>query len=121
MEINDIEYKQNYLRTEIIEKQYDPEEFSKFLSEEKGETGLDLNNWTFEELKNAVSKFKTIKENLKKNEINQKEENKENENEIINSEMIKTNTIERKEFINCIKQNKNDFSDIEYFKIIISK
>ena len=121
METNDIEYKQNYLRTEIIEKQYDPDEFSKFLSEEKENIGLDLNNWTFEELKNAVSKFKTIKENLKKNEINQKEENKENENEIINSEMIKTNTIERKEFINCNKQNKNEFSDIENFKIIISK
>ena len=118
MEINDIEYKQNYLRTEIIEKQYDPEEFSKFLSEEKGETGLDLNNWTFEELKNVVSKFKTMKENLKMNDFNQKDEN---ENEIINSEMIKTNITERKEFINCIKQNKNDFSDIQYFKIIISK
>ena len=35
--------------------------------------------------------------------------------------MIKTNITERKEFINCIKQNKNDFSDIQYFKIIISK
>ena len=35
--------------------------------------------------------------------------------------MIKTNTIERKEFINCNKQNKNEFSDIENFKIIISK
>ena len=118
METNNIEYKQNYLRTEIIEQQYDPEEFSKFLSEEKENIGLDLNNWTFEELKNVVSKFKTMKENLKMNDFNQKDEN---ENEIINSEMIKTNIIERKEFINCIKQNKNDFSDIEYFKIIISK
>jgi hypothetical protein len=118
METNNIEYKQNYLRTEIIEQQYDPEEFSKFLSEEKEDIGLDLNNWTFEELKNVVSKFKTMKENLKMNDFNQKDEN---ENEIINSEMIKTNITERKEFINCIKQNKNDFSDIQYFKIIISK
>ena len=59
MNEDDIEYKQNFLRTQIIDEGYEPEEFSKFLSDEKGDIGLDLNNWKFEDLKNSVIKFKS--------------------------------------------------------------
>ena len=175
MEEDDIEYKQNYLRTQIIDEGYDPEIFSKFLSEEKGDIGLDLNNWNFEDLKNTVSKFKNIKSNEQNNDIeniqnenknleNEKNnlenlenqnnnnilENNNNQSEKISNEEIslqnevkenKLNNIQNnineidtfeimpslnqikkvKEYINCIKQEKNEFTEIENFKIKISK
>ncbi len=148
----DLEYKQNYLRTEIIDQGYDPENFSKFLSQEKGEIGLDLNNWTFEELKESVSKFKSINHKPEKNQSTENNKNTENQNlennqntennqniedneniknnqnmnilsgeENIN-ELEKQNSIkEVNEHIICIKQEKNEFTDIENFKVIVSK
>jgi len=53
-----MEEKQQYLREEILNKNYDIEEFSEFMSQYK-ENGLDLMNWTFDELKDAVRKFKS--------------------------------------------------------------
>ena len=52
-----MEQKQQYLRDEILNKNYDIEEFSEFMSQYK-ENGLDLMNWTFDELKDAVKRFK---------------------------------------------------------------
>ena len=96
MNEDDIEYKQNFLRTQIIDEGYEPEEFSKFLSDEKGDIGLDLNNWKFEDLKNSEIDTFEIMPSL--NEIK---------------------TI--KEYINCKKQEKNEFTEIDNFKIKISK
>lgn len=53
----DIEEKQQYLRDEIMNKNFDVDEFSEFMSQYK-ENGLELTNWTFDELKEAVKKFK---------------------------------------------------------------
>lgn len=44
-----IEEKQDYLRSEILEKGYDGETFAGFLAEKKGQ--VDLEAFTFEELK----------------------------------------------------------------------
>ena len=54
---NDIEEKQKYLVEEIMNKNYDTEKFSEYISNLK-ENGNDLNNWTFDELKDVVSSFK---------------------------------------------------------------
>lgn len=63
--------KQTFLINEIIKKGYDPQEFSEFLSELKGEEKIDLEYWTMEELKNAVDSFTQSKNiNSEKNEIN---------------------------------------------------
>jgi hypothetical protein len=51
------EDKQNYLRTEILEKDYDTDEFLQFLVSKKGEDAADLDLWTFDELKQAVNEF----------------------------------------------------------------
>lgn len=48
---SDREEKQNYLRTEILENDYDTEEFLNFLISKKGEDAADLDLWTFSELK----------------------------------------------------------------------
>lgn len=54
----DIDIKQNYLRTEIIEKKCNPDEFLSYLISKKGENAADLDIWTMEELKIVVEEFK---------------------------------------------------------------
>ena len=48
--------KQSYLRTEILEKGFSPEDFLVFL-EQQGEGKTDLENWEFEALKKIVAVF----------------------------------------------------------------
>lgn len=48
--------KQNYLRTEILEKGYDTSKFVVYLSSQKV-NGQDIDNWTFHDLKNAVTSY----------------------------------------------------------------
>ena len=55
--MDDLETKQTFLRTNILEKGYDAEVFMNFLQTKKGELGLDLNNWNLEELSVAVEEF----------------------------------------------------------------
>lgn len=50
--------KQTFLRHEIIEKNYDAGLFVEFLSKLKSD-GEDLENWTFEDLKQMVGLFQT--------------------------------------------------------------
>ena len=64
---NQLEQKQQYLREEILEKSYDIDEFTDFMSKYK-ENGTDLHNWEFIELKEAVKIFK--------NKENEDEDNK---------------------------------------------
>ena len=101
-----IEQKQKYLRDEILSKNYDADEFSEFISHYK-ENGLDLSNWTFDELKDAVEKFK----NKNKGEDDEKSIEKEVEN-IKNSYII--NRIEdlvSKPDNNNNLENKNNNND----------
>ena len=56
-ETKDIEQKQQYLREEILDKSYDIDEFTDYMSKYK-ENGIDIQNWDFSELKEAVKNFK---------------------------------------------------------------
>ena len=53
--------KQQFLTKEIIKKGYDAQEFSTFLTEQKGEERIDLEYWTMEDLRHAVDSFKEEK------------------------------------------------------------
>ena len=56
------EEKQNYLRENIIDKGYDADEFVSFLGQRKGleiEEGIDLNDFSLDELKTLVQDFIT--------------------------------------------------------------
>jgi hypothetical protein len=83
---NDTEKKQTYLRENILDKGYSADEFMSFLNSKKGEKGLDLSNWSLEELEQTVSEFITIKNELEKNKIEKQnlEKNSNNINEIVN-------------------------------------
>lgn len=71
-EQSEIEKKQEYLKNEILEQGYDAEKFSEFISNVK-ENGTDLNNWTFEELKNIVISFKNQEKKMGSQEYIEKE------------------------------------------------
>ena len=60
MEDSSQEEKQNYLRENILEKGYDPNQFVSFLQSKKGEAGSDISNWTMEDLKEVVQEFISI-------------------------------------------------------------
>jgi len=45
------EEKQNYLQENIIEKNYDTADFLNYLTEIKGEIGVDIDVWSFTDLK----------------------------------------------------------------------
>jgi hypothetical protein len=57
MEISDLEQKQAFLREEILEKGYEPEDFLNFLVFKKGENASDLEIYTLNELKEIVNEF----------------------------------------------------------------
>ena len=81
--------KQELLKIEIIQKNYDKDLFLEYCISRK-ENGDDLNNWTIEELENTISLFKEsqMKENQNKKE---KETNQVTKEEInIDIEKIKT-------------------------------
>ena len=95
MEDEELNAKQTFLRESILEKGYDAEDFMKLLQSKKGESGLDLNSWTMNELKEAVKEFVGDKgtdfinsSEEEKNETNVIDENNENKiNEEENNEI----------------------------------
>jgi len=55
-----LEEKQTYLQQEIVEKNFDTSDFLVYLTDLKGEQGIDINYWSFPELK-LVNVFLIIK------------------------------------------------------------
>lgn len=49
--MSEIEEKQNYLRYNIIDKGFDPDEFTCYLSQRKGEDNVNIEIWDFADLK----------------------------------------------------------------------
>ena len=72
----DLHLKQNYLKSEIIDKNINPDKFMNYCLTIK-ENGDDINSWNFEELKECVANF---------NELLQKESQEEKENENMSSQ-----------------------------------
>jgi len=119
----ELEQKQNYLRMNILDRGYDAEQFMNFLQSKKGDLGLDLNNWTMNELISAVQEF--ISQN--NNEQIQGNNNMQNNN-LIQMDMenspdqnqfhIINNSDE--EFIQCGKVFPNELSQSKDVEINIS-
>ena len=140
---NETEQKQNYLRQNILNKGYEAEEFMSFLNSKKGEKGLDLKNWTMDELKETVTEFITIKNEIenkntqKKSKSSKTSTNKNNNNQIsnikideniINDESKKNEEylnnqlklIYEPEFIQCNISEATDISDTTGVQIKLS-
>ena len=97
----EIEEKQKYLINEIMNQNYDPQRFSDYISNSK-ENGTDLNNWTFEELKEIVISFKR---NEDAGLINN-EENIEKEVENVKNSFILSNSDTERKFESLNIRNK---------------
>ena len=108
----ELEQKQTFLRTNILEKGYDAEEFMNFLQGKKGDLGLDLNNWNIDELSLAVKEFISTldKDKIPINppNINREEELPKNTEEIVNLENTNDNDIKEN---NEQKENQNQEKD----------
>ena len=66
---DNLEEKQQYLRSEIIEQGYNPNDFSDYMASIRGENALDLELWTFSDLQNVVSQYKAyVAQNQQNNE-----------------------------------------------------
>ena len=115
------EQKQLFLRKEILEQNYDPQNFINFLTSKKGETAADINNWTLEELKKVVIEFKSsykntnkIKEIKNQTEIISEKNKSKNTNNIfyndeLNNEWLFVNLEEEKD--NNELNNSNSSSE----------
>ena len=98
--------KQIYLRENILDKGYDGEDFASFLISKKGEEGVNLKNWSLDELKSAVQEFINI-QSQKFNQINSIQNNYNIYPNVINN-MILNNNINTN-----INNNGNDFEFIQ--------
>ena len=79
-EENEIEEKQEYLRINILDKGYSSEEFMKYLQTLKGDEGLQIENWSKNDLVKAVQEYIKINpKNENNNQIN--DENNQNNND----------------------------------------
>ena len=97
IEEDEISKKQNLLNMEIVDKNYDQNEFINFCLSKK-ENGDDLNSWTYDELENIVHEF--VSENEKNfNQLNIN--NEKSNNNIISNNIIQSNN-------NNINNNNND-------------
>ena len=143
MDCDNVEIKQQYLRSEIIDKGYDPQKFSEFLGT-ISDKGLDIEAWSIDELGEAVHKFQECE-----NERSQNKDTNDNGNEASTSDdqtgtvQSHTNTgistgnnqstaqyanqsegqtaVKTEEFIPCKKQERNTLTDMSNIEIIISE
>ena len=102
---DEIEQKQQFLRSEIMDKGFDADSFSNFMISEKGENALQLENWTFEELQNVVYSFQQMN-STNQNDNNVQESNNINEN---------NNQIQQENFDNNNNENYNNNNNNENY------
>ena len=129
-ENNEVKEKQEFLRIHILEKGYDADEFMEFLETLRGEKGLKIENWSKNDLIDAVNQF--IMMNPEPNNIikiqkdnngeknNSFEELNENENDINVNNNINNQILDR-EFLQCKLTEKNGISAEDNLIIKISQ
>ena len=90
----DILEKQKYLRTEILDQGFDPQEFNDFMCESRKVESIDLESWTLQEIMDVVKSFK---ENHENNENKDNKENQENEEIQLNEDNNNINEVNEEE------------------------
>ena len=130
-----IEYKQEYLRKEIMENNYDPQEFVNYFQEKNDSDDMDLDYVHFQELIEIVENFKKFsnsgkhaekrkskdetekeKEKLKLNELKTDDNSTKNEN-LITTNLVLTEENHIEEMILCNKIEKSPLTGIHHLTI----
>ena len=94
------EQKQNYLRENILDKGYEAEDFVTYLTSKKGDEGINLGNWSLEELKSVVQEY------ISNNPLNNKQEAENNINQANNT--IPNNLVQNP----ILTQNINNINNL---------
>ena len=112
-EETDTKEKQEYLRVNILENGYDADEFMQYLKTLKGEKGLEIKNWSKNDLISAVQEFTKI---YPKKQFQQGQENYNNvvNNVIVDSQMT------AKEFLQCKVAEINELQNVNNLIITVS-
>ena len=76
-----LEEKQQFLSQEIIEQNYDGQEFNEFMCSIRGEESIDLEKWSLEDLQAIVQQFKSQHQQIQAENEAQEENNAQPENE----------------------------------------
>jgi hypothetical protein len=114
----DILKKQEYLKGEIIDKNYDKDAFLDFCIRKKND-GDDLNNWSMDELKQIVEEFinkqKAAEGREKTRADNMNETNTKIETDIEKIDLVKSENEEKylEKEIMCRRQTKSPLNDIK--------
>ena len=87
---DDLQTKQQYLRSEIIDQGYDPGEFNDYMCNIRQEENIDLNDWSLQDLKNVVQSFKVSLAN-RENEEENNEQREEYEQREENEQIVQEN------------------------------
>ena len=120
--MEDIEDKQNYLREEIMDKGYSPEQFQEFMMQQVGTEEIDLEQYSMQSLQEIVEKFKQLYasgDNNTDNVISTNEEPQQEETDEVNNINNEENIIQPKKEENIISTNSNQlvespFDSYEY-------
>lgn len=115
--MEDIQAKQNFLREEIIDKGYSPENFSEFVSTLRDDGNFDLESWSMGDLIQIVNYYKNQShkaleekqnnENQQNNQENQSSNNQPNENEYPPAQPHQNETLAKENELTEIKTDTN--------------
>ena len=126
-----VKEKQEFLRIHILEKGYDADEFMEYLETLKGEKGLKIENWSKNDLIQAVEQFTKMnpRTDIIQNNNNNKEnsDNKDDIKEISNEMNLNNNNnnidnhLLEQELLQCRLSERNGISDEKNLVIKISQ
>ena len=110
---DDVKEKQEFLRIHILDKGYDADEFMEFLETLKGEKGLKIENWSKNDLIQAVEQFTRMNPKPNNNIENKNNNNNNiennNENNEVNNVIIQNQILDQ-EFLQCRLTERNGIS-----------
>ena len=100
-----LEEKQQYLFQEIIQQNYDGNDFNEFIKSIRGEEEVDLEAWSMEDLQSVVAQFKS------QNQQSQEEQNYQNENQEAQNQEIPQENKEEKKGITIDLEKKPSYGE----------
>ena len=115
MSEENIEAKQQFLRSQIIDQGYNPDDFSTFMGTIKGEEGLNIESWSLEDLKLVVNQYKLKISELQGQQEQQTEKTKEVHENVEIENSLKNNIVNLQEKISTElkKFPKDPFEEYE--------
>ena len=94
MEDEEINIKKELFQNEIVNKEYNIDEFTEYVQQKTGNENIDFTNWSIDDMKIIINNFQNYKLQLNNNNNNNENEIQKNENEKIENEKQNENQIE---------------------------